>query len=114
MVCLEVNNGSYDNISVEKIEASFYKEKDLLQVDALTADFANGGKLAAKGGIQNNSINLDFYASNVDMSLVKNYLPNINISGDANFSGQLLGNIDNPVLKIEFNGKRWFNNESTI
>lgn len=102
---LEINNGSYDNIPVEKIEASFYKEKDLLQVDALTASFANGGKLAAKGGMQNDNINADFYASNVDMSLVKNYLPDIDISGDANFSGRLSGHLDNPVLRIDLMAK---------
>lgn len=102
---LEVNNGSYDNISVEKLEASFYKEKDLLQIDALTASFANGGKLAAKGGLQNDNINADFYASNVDMSLVKNYLPSMDIQGNANFSGSLVGNIENPVLNIDLMAK---------
>ena len=102
---LEVNNGSYDNIPIEKIEASFYKEKDALQVDALTANFANGGRLAAKGGMQKDDINVDFYASNVDMSLVKNYLPDIDISGDANFSGQLFGHLDNPVLRIDLMAK---------
>lgn len=102
---LEVNNGSYDNIPVEKLEASFYKEKDLLQIDALTASFANGGKLAAKGGLQNDNINADFYASNVDMSLVKNYLPDMEISGDANFSGRLSGHLDNPVLRIDLMAK---------
>ena len=102
---LEINNGSYDNIPIEKIEASFYKEKDLLQVDALTASFADGGKLAFKGGMQNDNINADFYASNVDMSLVKNYLPDIDISGDANFSGRLSGHLDNPVLRIDLMAK---------
>ena len=102
---LEVNNGSYDNIPVEKLEASFYKQKDLLQIDALTASFANGGKLAAKGGLQNDNINADFYASNVDMSLVKNYLPDMEISGDANFSGRLSGDLDNPVLRIDLMAK---------
>lgn len=102
---LEVNNGSYDNIPVEKLEASFYKEKDLLQIDALTASFANGGKLAAKGGLQNDNINADFYASNVDMSLVKNYLPSMDIQGNANFSGSLVGNIENPVLNIDLMAK---------
>ena len=37
--------------------------------------------MAAKGGLQNDNINADFYASNVDMSLVKNYLPDMDISG---------------------------------
>ena len=32
---LEVNNGSYDNIPVEKLECHlFIKKKDLLQIDA--------------------------------------------------------------------------------
>ena len=48
---LEMNDGSYQMIPVQQVQASFYKEGDNLQVDALTASFANGGRLAAKGGL---------------------------------------------------------------
>lgn len=61
--------------------------------------------MAAKGGLQNDNINADFHASNVDMSLVKNYLPSMDIQGNANFSGSLVGNIENPVLNIDLMAK---------
>lgn len=104
---LQIDDGSYDNIPVDRIEASFYKEGTDLQIDAMTAEFANGGKLAVKGGFNqaSNNIDADFYASNVDMSLVKTYLPDLDISGDANFSGHLFGNMDNPVLRIDLMAK---------
>lgn len=104
---LQIDNGSYDNIPVDKIEASFYKEGTDIKIDAMTAEFANGGRLAVKGGFNqiSNIIDADFYASNVDLNLVKNYLPDIDISGDANFSGHLSSNIDNPVLRINLMAK---------
>ncbi len=105
---LEINNGSYQNVPVEKVEASFYKNGDSLQIDALTADFANGGKLAAKGGMIDNKIDADFYASNVNLNLIEQFVPQVQASGDANFSGRLYGNVDNPVLKIDLMAKDGF------
>ena len=98
---LEVNDGSYQMIPVQQVQASFYKEGDNLQVDALTASFANGGRLAAKGGLIKDEITADFYASGIDLSLVQNFTGQLDLSGTANFSGRLHGNTDNPVLKID-------------
>ncbi len=98
---MEVTNGSYQNIPIEKVEASFYKDGNSLQVDAMTASFANGGRLAAKGGMIDNRLDINFYASGVDMTLAQNYAPEVALSGTANFSGHLYGNPDNPVLQIE-------------
>ena len=96
-----MNDGSYQMIPVQQVQASFYKEGDNLQVDALTASFANGGRLAAKGGLIKDEITADFYASGIDLSLVQNFTGQLDLSGTANFSGRLHGNTDNPVLKID-------------
>ena len=103
----QLDNGSYDNIPIDKIELSFYKEQDTVQIDAMTAEFASGGNIAAKGlwNIENDDVNIDFYASNVDMSLAQNYIPSMDIQGNANFSGSLVGNIENPVLNIDLMAK---------
>lgn len=98
---MEINNGSYQMIPIEQVEVSFYKEGDNLQVDALTASFANGGRLAAKGGLVKDEITADFYASGIDLTLVQNFVGQLDLSGTANFSGRLHGDIDNPVLKID-------------
>lgn len=102
---LEINNGSYQNIPVEKIEASFYKEGNNIQVDAMTASFANGGRFAAKGGLIDDNLDVDFYASNVDISLIENFAPQVQAQGDANFRGHLSGNVDNPVLQLDLMAK---------
>lgn len=58
----QLDNGSYDNIPIDKIELSFYKEQDTVQIDAMTAEFASGGNIAAKGlwNIENDDVNIDF------------------------------------------------------
>ena len=102
---LEVEKGSYQDIPIEKVEASFYKEGDNLQVDAMTATFANGSKIAGKGGLVDNKLDVNFYASDVDLSLVEKYAPQVQAQGNANFSGHLFGNTDNPVLQIDLMAK---------
>lgn len=98
---LEVNNGSYQSVPIEQVEVSFYKEGDKLQVDAMTASFANGGRLAAKGGLIKDEIDADFYASGIDLTLVQDFVGQLDLRGTANFSGRLKGKTDNPVLKID-------------
>ena len=98
---LEVDNGSYQSIPIEQIEASFYKEDDKLQVDAMTASFANGGRIAVKGGLIKDEIDADFYASGIDLTLAQDFVGQLDLQGTANFSGRLKGKIDNPVLKID-------------
>ncbi len=98
---VEVNDGSWQNIPVASVEASFYKQGDALQVDAMTASFANGGRLAAKGGMTGDDLNINFYASGIDLSLVQGFVPEADVSGTATFSGYLHGNKENPVLRIE-------------
>lgn len=102
---LQIDDAEYQSIPIHKLEASFYKEKSSIQLDAMTAEFANGGRLAVKGGLDKDRVDLDFYASDVDLSLVKLYVPDFDINGNANFSGRLFGNIDNPVLKIDLMAK---------
>lgn len=98
---LEVNGGSWRSIPIEQVEASFYKQGSLLQVDAMTASFADGGRIAVKGGMDGDSIDADFYASGVDLALAQQFVPDAELSGTANFSGHLYGNRDNPILRIE-------------
>ena len=102
---IQIDNAEYENIPIHKLEASFYKEQNSIQIDAMTAEFANGGRLAAKGGINKDRLDIDFYASDVDLSLTQLFVPDLQISGNANFSGRLFGNIDNPVLKIDLMAK---------
>lgn len=98
---LEVNNASYQNIPVDKLQASFYKEGDKIQIDAFSADLANGGTLAGKGGIVNNdTLEGEFYASNIDMAIAKQFAGDVDINGIANFKGHISGKIDNPVLQV--------------
>ena len=99
---LEVDNGSYQSIPIEQIEASFYKEDDKLQVDAMTASFANGGRIAVKGGLIKDEIDADFYASGIDLTLAQDFVGQLDLQGTANFSGRLKGKIDN------YNLKEWY------
>lgn len=98
---LEVNNASYQNIPVNKLQASFYKEGDKIQIDAFSADLANGGTIAGKGGLVNNdTLEGEFYASNIDMAIAKQFAGDVDINGIANFKGHISGKIDNPVLQV--------------
>ena len=97
---LEVNNGSYQNIPVDKLEASFYKQGDKWQIDAMSAQLAGGGTIAAKGGLENNTLNADFYASNINMDIANQFAGQLDLQGIANFKGHVSGNMDNPVLQI--------------
>lgn len=98
---LEINDGSYQNIPISKMEASFYKEGDKWQIDAMSAQLADGGTIAAKGGLVNNdTLEGEFYASNINMAIAKQFAGDIDVQGIANFKGHVSGKLDNPVLQV--------------
>ena len=75
-------------------------------IDDFRADFANGWIWASgQCDLADLSYKGSFRASNIDMSVFNNYLPDMEISGDANFSGRLSGDLDNPVLRIDLMAK---------
>lgn len=96
-------DGGWQGIAVPEAHVSFYREGPLLTIDYLSARLSNGGSIGAEGTIrENEQLDLDFYGTQADLSLVQQFVPEANISGVANFKGHVQGDLQNPMLHMDF------------
>jgi len=99
----DVKNGIYKGVAFNDMKASFYKKGPDVIIDYLSIKLENGGEIGIDGTIRKDSeLDLDFYGSHVDMSLVKKFFEQADISGFADFQGECHGSIDNPRIRAEF------------
>ncbi len=99
----DVKNGTYKGVAFNDVKASFYKKGSDVTIDYLSAKLENGGEIGIDGTMRKNSeLDLDFYGSHVDMSLIKKFVEQADISGFADFQGECHGSIDNPRIRAEF------------
>ena len=83
--------------------ASFYFADNNLTLDYLSANLPNRGTLGLEGTITDlKNLNLNFYGAHVDLSLLKNFNSQLDMSGLADFKGTVLGESDNPNVTLEF------------
>ncbi|WP_196595862.1 translocation/assembly module TamB domain-containing protein [Pectinatus frisingensis] len=97
---VSIDDAIYNEIAINKIDAAVSMQGKNVQVSALTISLADGGNIAAAGKITGSSLDLEFYGSNIDLSLLKNYT-SIQLSGTADFYGHLSGSINNPYLDLK-------------
>ncbi|MBR2179696.1 MAG: translocation/assembly module TamB domain-containing protein [Selenomonadaceae bacterium] len=107
------SNVKYKDVEIIRADTSFYVEGDDVKIDYLSATLPEGGTLGVEGTITDtNKLDLMFYAAHVDLSIAKNFVPQVNISGLADIKGSVHGNAENPNVDIEFsavNGSKFSN-----
>lgn len=93
-------------LHVNSVHSSFAKLGKNLNIDFLSAEFENGGILGLRGEVAlNESVNLTFYGSNLDMSKFitsEENRDNKLLSGRIDVRGTAVGPINNPIIRSDF------------
>ena len=99
---VKAENGQYKGIDFHVASLLFGKEGSLLQMHALEVDFLQGGALTASGTVADQTLDLSFQGHDVSLELAKTLSPQLDISGQADFSGHVKGQMENPRVRVEF------------
>ena len=90
-----------EGFTVNKANGSFYFTDDDLTIDYLSANIPNNGTLGVEGTVTDTTkFDLKFYGAHVDMSLLKRFNAQLDMSGLADFKGTVHGDADNPNVTI--------------
>jgi translocation and assembly module TamB len=94
---------AYEGLAVPRMDASFYMEGPVIRIDALHATLPDDGSLSIEGTIMDRErMDLAFYGSHVDLSLMRKFVPQADMAGYADFKGNVQGNVSNPAVQVEF------------
>lgn len=97
------SNINYKGLVIKNLDGSLAKQGDTITVDYLTAAMPNGGTFGIEGNVVlNESINVDFYATECDLSFIQNMLPEAPISGFWTIKGSVKGPLDNPIVRAKY------------
>ena len=98
-----IANARYDKLDVNRADTSFFVDGDDIKIDYLSAALPNGGSLGAEGTITDGrKLDLKFYAAHIDLATVETFIPQVEISGLADFKGSVHGDSDNPNVDLKF------------
>lgn len=100
---LDTRGISYMGISTAELKTSFAKHGDVVTIDYLSAILPNGGSFGAEGKIYlYKSLDLSFYGSEVDLSMIDALVPEASIAGFLDIKGTMKGDINNPVVRAKY------------
>ena len=98
----EVTDGSYRNIPVERASASFIVRGKDVTIDFLSLNLPNDTDLGIEGKITGGSaLDLRFYGSHADLSLLNGLDDRLSFSGLSDFSGVVHGDIHDPHVEMQ-------------
>ena len=103
-----VQNADWQGLHVDKATTSFYLADDDLLIDYLSVIMPNHSSLGLEGSIRDmrDSAQLDlaFYGGHFDLSQLQNIDSHFDLSGLADFKGNIHGDKRNPQVDIKFSG----------
>ncbi|WP_081371884.1 translocation/assembly module TamB domain-containing protein [Selenomonas ruminantium] len=103
-----VKNAAYQGFTIDRASTSFYLADDDLIVDYLSVNMPNHSSLGLEGSIRDMrgraQLDLAFYGGHVDLSLLQNLDPRLELSGLSDFKGTVHGDKANPQVEIKFSG----------
>lgn len=92
----------YQDFTIDDAKASFYYDQNVLKIDNLNAVLPNRGAIGVEGTIsKDNNLDLEFFASHVDLASAKKISEQIDVSGLADIFGEVHGKLDNPQIKMK-------------
>ena len=98
----EISRADFQGFTIDDVKTSFYYDEKILQIDNLNAVLPNRGAIGLEGKIiAGNQLDLDFFASHVDLASAKKIDEKIDVSGLADLIGSIHGNLDNPQFDIK-------------
>ena len=93
----------YQGLTISQLDGSVGKQGDRVTVDYLSCLLPGGGSFGLEGNVVlNQSVDLSFYGSNVDLSLLDTLLPEAPIAGFLDIKGTMQGDIHNPVVRAKY------------
>ncbi len=96
-------DASYLDIGVPELSASFYHDAEKTQIDYLSVHLENGGEVGVEGQILGlETLDLAFFATHVDLSLLSRIDPVLDMAGFGDANGTVRGSVDNPAVAAEF------------
>ena len=99
---VDVLDGTYRGIPVERASGSFMLKGDDLVIDFLSLNLPNDTDLGVEGRITGGSaLDLRFYGGHVDLSLLNRLDDRLSFAGGADFSGEVHGDISDPHVDIK-------------
>lgn len=91
-----------EGMTFNEASASFYLRDEDITIDYLSAKLPNNGTLGLEGTITKlSNLDLNFYGAHVDMSVLKNFNEQLDMSGLTDFKGTVRGAVDNPAVALE-------------
>lgn len=99
----KLENASFRDLPIEHLAVSFRLAGDDVTVDFLSARLPGHSDVGLEGKITDGrKLDLAFYGGHVDMALLAKLLPEADVSGIADFKGEIKGDAANPDLKFSF------------
>jgi len=96
------SNVFYQNFPVNYASTSFSVEDGDIEIDNLKAVLPNKGAVGVSGKISGgNNLDLEFYASHIDLTLAKNFNSQIDASGLSDLYGKISGATANPQIDLK-------------
>lgn len=105
---LAAEQAGYENLPINSLNASFYLADNDLIIDYASLNLPNHSSLGIEGSVNNlwsnPDLKLAFYGGHVDLALIKEIIPEADITGLADFKGTVAGNAGNPQVELKFSG----------
>ena len=97
------NSLSYKGLVINELKSSLAREGDKITLDYLSCLLPGGGSFGLEGNVLlNKSIDVSFYGSEVDLSLLDNLIADVPIAGLLDIQGTMQGDIDNPIVRAKY------------
>ena len=94
---------SYQGITMDSLKGSFAREGETISIDYLSCGLLGGGSFGMEGTIvPDKTIDIAFYGSEMDMSLLSNFLPDVPVAGSLDIKGTMQGDINNPIVRAQY------------
>ena len=90
--------GTIDREPIDSAEVSFNYRNRNLKIDQLEV-YSGDAFLTALGDVKKNDLFVFVNVENLDAARLNRFLPQQSAAGDIDFSGSLVGQLDNPILK---------------
>ncbi|ERL25162.1 translocation/assembly module TamB domain-containing protein [Mitsuokella sp. oral taxon 131] len=100
---VELQNGGYKALPIERADASIDLSGDALHVDYASFRLPNGTSLGIEGTVDlGKHVDLAFYGGHADLSLVQMIIPQADVTGLGDFAGTVRGAVGDPKVELKF------------
>lgn len=100
---LHANQLAYQGVLVNELKGSLARQGEAISIDYLSCQLPKGGSFGVEGTIvPEKTIDIAFYGSEADMSMLANFLPDVPISGYLDINGTMKGDIANPIVRAKY------------